>query len=131
MGASESSAIFEVNFRDVTIDLRVDDALAPSVLRALAGRTPRDKSVDGLAIPVKPLWLRLSVALLRWYRSTRPESVGQRCVWDPSCSRYAELAFRNLGFSRGLVATVCRLRRCGPSHGGVDVPEKGKSLWSI
>lgn len=102
--------------------LHVRDEIAPSVMRALKGRTLRDGEVDSLASPSGPMWLRVSVAALRWYRAIRPPSVGQRCVWDPSCSRYAELALRNRGLLRGLAAILGRLTRCRPERGGIDLP---------
>lgn len=111
-----------VRIGDAEIDLRVDASLAPSVLRAFAGATPMDAEVDALAVPTKPFWLRACVRILRWYRRSRPARVGQRCVFDPSCSRYAELAFRRRGFFRGALAILGRLRRCRPGAGGVDVP---------
>jgi putative component of membrane protein insertase Oxa1/YidC/SpoIIIJ protein YidD len=104
------------------IELRVDSSLVPSVLRAFAGTTPLDAEVDVLELPRGPRWLRLCVGFLRWYRSKRPGVIERRCVFDPSCSRYSELAFRRRGFFRGALATLDRLRRCRPGSGGVDVP---------
>ena len=111
-----------VRIGDMEIDLRVDASLAPSVLRAFAGVTPLDAEVGALAIPTKPFWLWACIRFLRWYRRNRPAHIGQRCVFDPSCSRYAELAFRRRGFFRGALATLGRLRRCRSSAGGVDIP---------
>jgi len=111
-----------VKVEGAEIDLRVDASLAPSVLRAFAGVTPMDAEVDALAIPMKPFWLRSCIRVLRWYRRRRPPQIGRRCVFDPSCSRYAELAFRHHGFFRGALATLGRLCRCRPGAGGVDLP---------
>lgn len=106
----------------IDIELRVDEGLAPSVIRAFAGRTPLDADVDSMDRPSGPLWLKVCIGVLRQYRRVRPTSIGVRCVCDPSCSRYAELAFRKLGFFRGLISTVKRLRRCKPGRGGMDLP---------
>lgn len=111
-----------IKIGEIDVELRVDESLAPSVLRAFAGCTPRDTEVDSLDVPEHPKWLRFCIGLLRWYRRVRPAAIGLRCVCDPSCSRYAELAFRKFGFFRGIAATVSRLRRCRPGLGGVDVP---------
>jgi putative component of membrane protein insertase Oxa1/YidC/SpoIIIJ protein YidD len=111
-----------VKVGEIEVELRVDPKLAPSVLRAFVGRTSLDNEVDGLEVPNSPALTRMSVKLLRLYRRFRPASVGRRCVFDPSCSRYSELAFRKLGFVRGLVATISRLHRCGPGAGGIDIP---------
>ena len=112
---------FHDELRDV-VEFRIAESWLPSVTRAIAGRTSRDRDVDDLIIPLRPFWLRASIRLLRFYRRVRPQSVGNRCVWDPSCSRHAELALRNLGFLRGLLAIVNRLNRCRPGYGGVDLP---------
>ena len=104
------------------IELRMDSSLAPSALRAFLGTTLMDAEVDALAVPKRPLRLWACVSLLRWYRRTRPQSIGRRCVFEPSCSRYAELSFRKHGLVRGSLLTIGRLRRCKPNSGGVDVP---------
>jgi putative component of membrane protein insertase Oxa1/YidC/SpoIIIJ protein YidD len=107
---------------DAILQLEVPDVLRASATRALAGRTALDKQVDDLVCPSNPTWLRASIAALRWYRSVRPQWISQRCVWDPSCSRYAELALRRRGLLRGVVAVVSRLSRCRPGRGGTDNP---------
>ena len=111
-----------VSIDGAEIELRMDSSLAPSALRAFAGVTPMDAEVDALPIPARPLWLRTCVRLLRWYRHVRPLYVSHRCVFDPSCSRYSELAFRRRGLLRGGLAALRRLQRCKPGSGGVDVP---------
>ena len=111
-----------VKCQGVDIELRVDAPLAPSVLRVFTGTTPMDAEVDVLPIPSRPLWLRICVWLLRCYRSKIPPRIGQRCVFEPSCSRYSELAFRRNGFLNGLLATLGRLYRCRPGFGGIDIP---------
>jgi len=107
---------------DSAIEFRVDETLLPSVLRAFAGTTIRDVEVDALQVPVSPRWLNICIRALRWYRSKRSRATERRCVFDPSCSRYSELAFRKMGLFRGTVATIKRLNRCRPGSGGVDVP---------
>jgi len=112
----------EIPFVGGNIELRVNESLAPAVLRAFAGRTPDDAAVDNLSIPRQPLWLWACISALRAYRRYRSAAVGQRCVYDPSCSRYAELAYRKFGLARGSVAIVRRLQRCKPGFGGKDFP---------
>ena len=96
--------------------------LIPSVTRHIFGRTARDAEIDQLPAPAPSWMVYLAVMVLRWYRKIRPASIGQRCVWDPSCSRYAELAIRQRGMFRGLIAAVSRLVRCRPAKGGIDLP---------
>jgi hypothetical protein len=45
----------------------------------------------------------------------------RRCKYEPTCSRYALDAVRELGVLRGVVVAAWRLLRCNPwSHGGYD-----------
>lgn len=118
----DSHAPTLIQANGITIDLRVGAALAPSVLRAFAGRTGLDAEVDALDVPTRPLWLNVCVRALRWYRRSRPTRLGQRCVFDPSCSRYAELAFRRRGLWSGARFVIRRLRACRPGAGGTDLP---------
>src|SRR5438876_11665765 len=115
-------ALKTVKLTDSEIEFRVDETLLPSVLRAFAGTTIRDAEVDALQIPASPRWLNFCIRVLRWYRSKRSKATEGRCVFDPSCSRYSELAFRKIGLIGGTVATIQRLNRCRPGSGGVDVP---------
>jgi putative membrane protein insertion efficiency factor len=111
-----------IKIGDHEIELNVDASMAPSVLRAFAGATQLDLEVESQPIPPHPAWLRGCVKSLRFYRRVRPASVGQRCVFDPSCSRYAELAFKKHGLIKGLAAVLVRLHRCKPANGGTDLP---------
>jgi uncharacterized protein len=110
----------------------VDPIHMPTIERLLTGTTAVDDEIDGLAIPSRPRWLALTVRILRWYRRTISPRLGSRCVFVPSCSRYAELAFRNEGFAVGMVMTCKRLLRCRAGAGGTDnVGDKtGGSRWN-
>ncbi|MCQ4164926.1 membrane protein insertion efficiency factor YidD [Tahibacter harae] len=121
-GTHDGEFMARIKLDGIEIDLQVGADLAPSVLRAFAGRTSLDAEVDALELPRHPLWLRTCIRSLRAYRRVRPAAVGLRCVCDPSCSRYSELAFRKRGFFGGLTATLFRLLRCKPGRGGVDLP---------
>jgi len=45
----------------------------------------------------------------------------RRCKYEPTCSRYAVDAVRELGVVRGAILSAWRLVRCNPwSHGGYD-----------
>jgi hypothetical protein len=47
-----------IRLGDIDIELKVDESLAPSVLRAFAGCTPRDAEVDSLGVHEHPMWLQ-------------------------------------------------------------------------
>ena len=53
----------------------------------------------------------------------------RRCKYEPTCSRYAVDAVRELGVVRGGVLAAWRLLRCNPwSHGGYD-PVSARRLF--
>ncbi len=111
-----------VEVAELTIELRVDPRLAPTVLRAFAGTTPTDAEVDALPLPGTLSLVGIAVRVLRWYRMKVSVRLGQRCVLEPTCSRYAELAFRRHGLLKGVRMTVIRLRRCRAGNGGINIP---------
>ena len=108
-------------------ELNVDEKLRPSIERNISGRTQMDIEIDTLNIPNNPFFLNKLIVLLRWYRKSLSRKIGHRCVFDPSCSRYCEIAIRNQGILRGLYLTFNRLLRCRPKNGGVDLPKGGIS----
>ena len=71
--------------------------------------------------------IALSAALLSAYRLTLGLLFAGACRFEPSCSHYAEAAFRRHGSLLGAWLTLKRLCRCHPFHpGGVDpVPPAG------
>lgn len=103
-------------------ELNIDERLRPGVERRLTGTTRTDQEIHSLPIPTHPFWLKHCVYILRWYRERISPKLGSRCVFEPSCSHYAELAFREKGFSVGLKLTLRRLFRCRPGTGGIDLP---------
>ena len=103
------------------IELDVPEHLRPITMRAL-GMTPNlDAAVDGLPAFAGPFHRRLAVRTLRYYRSRIAPRFGSRCVFEPSCSRYGELAIRRFGIFRAVWLTSRRLWRCRPGRGGVDL----------
>ena len=71
--------------------------------------------------------IALSTVLLNAYRVTLGLLFTGACRFEPSCSHYAETAFRRHGSFLGAWLTFKRLCRCHPFHpGGVDpVPPAG------
>ena len=63
--------------------------------------------------------------LIRFYQWTLSPWLGANCRFDPTCSRYAELAITRFGAWRGGYLALRRLLRCHPWGGqGYDpVPE--------
>jgi putative membrane protein insertion efficiency factor len=105
-----------------TYECNVEPSQLPTVERMLRGTTDTDLAIQALSLPARPIWLRAVVKLLRWYRRRISPRLGSRCVFEPSCSHYSELAFREKGLLKGFWLTARRLHRCRPGAGGVDMP---------
>ncbi|HEY3190465.1 MAG TPA: membrane protein insertion efficiency factor YidD [Solirubrobacteraceae bacterium] len=74
---------------------------------------------------------RAAVAPILAYQRLVSPLLGRRCKYEPTCSRYAVEAIRELGVARGIVLAVWRVLRCNPwSHGGYD-PVSAQRLFSV
>ena len=116
----------DLKFAGLTVehlDLDVPEDLRPSTLRAMGLQPELDAAIDALPPPEGPGLRRAAVFLLRVYRRLRPAAVGNRCVYEPSCSRYSELAFRTKPAGTAFRLTLRRLHRCKPGCGGKDMSE--------
>jgi putative membrane protein insertion efficiency factor len=113
---------FTVDYRGRSIKFRTEPHLAPNILRAMFGSTPIDDEVDKLDVPRHPFLLNLTIRALRAYRKYLSRKLGSRCVFEPSCSRYAELALCRFGLFRGSIISFRRHVRCRPGMGGIDLP---------
>jgi putative membrane protein insertion efficiency factor len=70
---------------------------------------------------VSSLARRLVVAPIVVYQRVISPVLPRRCKYEPTCSRYAVEAVRELGVVRGVVVAAWRVLRCNPwSHGGYD-----------
>ena len=103
-----------------TFEFEVDEKLRPTVERRLTGTTAIDTEISALPLHKTDISIKLVIIFLRLYRKLAPKSLRCRCVFDPSCSHYSELAFRQHGFINGLQLTYKRLHRCKPDNGGID-----------
>lgn len=113
-----------MNKLEVGNDVFEIDACGKDVIfieRHFSGHTKLDLEIQNLPIPIKPIWLNIFIRSLRNYQKKISPRLGNRCVFDPSCSRYSELAFREKGFLKGSLRTLNRLRRCRPNNGGKDL----------
>ena len=72
---------------------------------------------------------RVAVAPVLAYQRVVSPLFPRRCKYEPTCSRYAVEAVRELGVARGVVVAAWRLLRCNPwSHGGYD-PVSARRLF--
>lgn len=123
----ESMLFFEFNCnmkliknKNDSFEINTSEKDAVLVIRHFCKHTELDLQIQNLPIPRKPIWLNITVKSLRFYQNHISEKLGNRCVFDPSCSRYSEQAFREKGFYKGFILTIKRLKRCRPENGGID-----------
>lgn len=104
-------------------DIETPEALRPRIARRLGLPLAWDVAVDALPRPALSGGIASWAATLcRLYRHVRPRRIGDRCAFEPSCSRYAELGFRAYGLREGARLAIDRLRRCEATAGGLDLP---------
>ncbi len=111
----------EFKINDEKFELDVEDHLRPSLERSLTGTTKTDTYIRSLPVPDKISLIKVAILILRLYRKHRPVKIGNRCVFEPSCSHYSELAIRENGLKKGIWLTIKRLYRCRPGTGGLDL----------
>lgn len=109
----------EISQQD-TFEFNVDPKDAIIIQRQFLGKTQKDIDIENMSIPARPFWLYFFVKMIRFYQKKISKKLGNRCVFDPSCSHYSEMAFRKKGFIKGTVLTIKRLNRCRPVNGGSD-----------
>jgi len=112
------SSLFEA--RDLVQQTNISKEDQIVLFRELGGTTSRDKKIEEQQIPQKPIWLYVFVNLIRFYQLNISKKLGNRCVYDPSCSHYAEAAFRKKGLLTGMKLTIKRLKSCRPNNGGIN-----------
>ena len=65
---------------------------------------------------------RTAICLVRIYQRFAPDSVRNKCRFEPSCSSYMIRAIEKYGLFRGVRKGIRRLRRCNVHDGGYDEP---------
>lgn len=119
-----------IDLESDTFHMEVDEKLRPSIERKLTGTTSTDLKIRSMPIPRSPLHITFSIMILRLYRIVRPEKIANRCVFEPSCSHYSEMAIRENGLWLGVKLTVARLMRCRPGAGGIDHSYNKEKSWT-
>lgn len=62
------------------------------------------------------------ICFVRIYQRYAPESIRNKCRFEPSCSEYMILSLQKYGLIKGLTKGICRLTRCNVHNGGFDYP---------
>lgn len=74
----------------------------------------------------RPRWLSWPIGcglrVIDFYQHRLSKRLGRQCVFEPTCSRYAQLAMMRYGLIRGSIKTIKRLWRCRPENRGIDLP---------
>lgn len=65
---------------------------------------------------------RILICLVRIYQHYAPDSIRNKCRFEPSCSEYMILALKKHGLIKGLIKGIRRLTRCNIHNGGFDYP---------
>lgn len=65
---------------------------------------------------------RLFICAIKLYQKYAPDSLRNKCRFEPSCSEYMILAIEKYGLIKGLQKGICRLKRCNIDGGGYDFP---------
>lgn len=116
----ESKEISFIQNQKSIFNINVDPKDMPLIERQFFGKTQRDLEIEAMPIPKNPYWLMIVISMIRLYQRNLSSKLGNRCVFDPSCSHYSELAFRENGFIKGVKSSISRLFRCRSSNGGLD-----------
>lgn len=125
---SKSTDMTQITIGPDTYEFEVDEKFRPAIERQLTGTTKMDSEIEANPIPERPLLLSTSIKLIRWYQRRISPTLGNRCVFEPSCSHYCELVIRELGLLKGIFLAAKRLLRCRPDAGRVDLhPLKKRS----
>lgn len=65
---------------------------------------------------------RMFINVIKLYQRYAPDSLRNKCRFEPSCSEYMILAIEKYGLIKGLGKGICRLKRCNIDGGGFDFP---------
>ena len=60
--------------------------------------------------------------MVKLYQKFAPDSIRNKCRYEPSCSQYMIGAVEKYGVFRGVAKGIARIRRCNTDGGGYDYP---------
>lgn len=105
------------------LSLSHDDCNRPRLMRACGHIPALDQKIDARVIGKLSLQQRLAIGAIHAYRALRPRAIGDACMFEPSCSRFTEIAIEYEGVLRGARRGWNRILRCKDTSGGVDIPD--------
>ena len=65
---------------------------------------------------------RAIICAVKIYQRYAPDSIRNKCRFEPSCSEYMILAIEKYGLLKGVRKGIRRLKRCNVNGGGFDYP---------
>ena len=65
---------------------------------------------------------RVVICSVHIYQRYAPDSIRNKCRFEPSCSEYMILAIEKYGLFKGVIKGIDRLKRCNTNDGGFDYP---------
>ena len=65
---------------------------------------------------------KIAIWFVKCYQKFAPDSIRNKCRFEPSCSEYMIRAIEKYGFVKGVAKGINRLKRCCPPNGGYDEP---------
>ena len=65
---------------------------------------------------------RATICAVKIYQRYAPDSVRNKCRFEPSCSEYMILSIEKYGLLKGVRKGIHRLKRCNVNGGGFDYP---------
>lgn len=65
---------------------------------------------------------RMFINVIKLYQRYAPDSLRNKCRFEPSCSEYMILAIEKYGLIKGIQRGIERLKRCNIDGGGFDFP---------
>jgi putative membrane protein insertion efficiency factor len=93
-------------------------------------RDERQRRVSGASRATR-LARAVATAPVVVYQRLISPAIPRRCKYEPTCSRYAVQAIKELGVGRGVVLAAWRLLRCNPwSYGGYD-PVEAQRMFTV
>lgn len=75
-----------------------------------------------LAVYISLTLKRAIICIIKIYQRYAPDSLRNKCRFEPSCSEYMILAIEKYGLIRGARKGISRLKRCNIDGGGFDFP---------
>lgn len=93
-----------------------------SMLSGLSEAVSLLSAFAALALCLALSMKKIIIFIVKLYQRYAPDSLRNKCRFEPSCSQYMILAIEKYGVIKGVNRGVKRLGRCNRNGGGYDYP---------